>query len=67
MRLGTSKSNGHRPKGTSKGRVLEVFAGVGGFRLGLERSAWRVVWSNQWEPTTRVQHASDCFVLRFGS
>ena len=42
-------------------RVVELFAGVGGFRLGLERSGWRTVWANQWEPSTRVQHAADCY------
>ena len=40
---------------------MELFAGVGGFRLGLERSGWRTVWANQWEPSTRVQHAADCY------
>jgi len=39
-----------------------LFAGVGGFRLGLEavkpKGAFRVVWSNQWEPATKKQHAS---------
>jgi DNA (cytosine-5)-methyltransferase 1 len=49
------------------GRVVELFAGVGGFRLGLEPSGWRTVWANQWEPSTRVQHAFDCYVTRFGS
>ena len=48
------------------GRVVELFAGVGGFRLGLEPSGWRTVWANQWEPSTRVQHAFDCYVTRFG-
>ncbi|MHB1323792.1 MAG: DNA cytosine methyltransferase [Coriobacteriia bacterium] len=47
-------------------RVAELFAGVGGFRLGLEKSGWRFVWSNQWEPSTKAQHASDCYVARFG-
>lgn len=47
-------------------RVAELFAGVGGFRLGLEKSGWQVVWSNQWEPATKAQHASDCYVKRFG-
>lgn len=47
-------------------RVAELFAGVGGFRLGLERSGWNVVWSNQWEPGVGVQHASDCYKARFG-
>lgn len=47
-------------------RVAELFAGVGGFRLGLKKSDWSVVWSNQWEPGTRAQHASDCYIARFG-
>lgn len=48
-------------------RVAELFAGVGGFRLGLEKSGWQVVWSNQWEPSTNVQHASACYVKQFGT
>ncbi len=47
-------------------RVAELFAGVGGFRLGLERTGWSVVWSNQWEPSTITQHASECYVTHFG-
>jgi DNA (cytosine-5)-methyltransferase 1 len=47
-------------------RAAELFAGVGGFRLGLESAGWNVVWSNQWEPSTRQQHASNCYVARFG-
>ncbi len=47
-------------------RVVELFAGVGGLRLGLERVGWRVTWSNQWEPATRTQHASECYVAHFG-
>ncbi len=42
-------------------RVVELFAGVGGFRLALERSGWQTVWANQWEPSTKVQHAADCY------
>ncbi len=49
-----------------KFRVAELFAGVGGFRLGLEKSGWQVVWSNQWEPSTIEQHASKCYEARFG-
>jgi DNA (cytosine-5)-methyltransferase 1 len=57
------------------GNVVELFAGVGGFRLGLEGGPgsqdrakdWRVVWSNQWEPSTKRQDASSCYVARFGS
>ena len=30
-------------------KVAELFAGVGGFRLGLEKYNYEVVWSNQWE------------------
>lgn len=47
-------------------RVVELFAGVGGFRLGLEEPAYRAVWSNQWEPGERAQHASRCYVAHFG-
>ncbi len=50
-------------------KVIELFAGVGGFRLGLQRASpkFKVVWSNQWEPATKSQHASDIYVKRFGS
>ena len=62
-------------------KVLELFAGVGGFRLGLEgwngksassgykkslKSPYKVVWSNQWEPSTKTQHASLVYENRFG-
>ena len=46
--------------------VVELFAGVGGFRLGLERAGHDIIWSNQWEPKTQAQHASDCYVANFG-
>jgi DNA (cytosine-5)-methyltransferase 1 len=46
-------------------RVVELFAGVGGFRLGLEKSGWEVVWSNQWEPATKTQHAFECYASHF--
>lgn len=46
--------------------VIELFAGVGGFRNGLERNGgFNVVWGNQWEPSTKVQHAFDCYAERF--
>jgi DNA (cytosine-5)-methyltransferase 1 len=49
-------------------KVCELFAGVGGFRLGLEKTGgFEVVWSNQWEPSTKVQHASTVYEARFGS
>ncbi len=49
------------------GNVAELFAGVGGFRIGLARSGWKTVFSNQWEPSTKTQHASDVYAARFGS
>ena len=53
-------------KKTDKIRVAELFAGVGGFRLGLEKSNYKIVWSNQWEPSTKMQHASMVYESRFG-
>lgn len=62
-------------------KVVELFAGVGGFRLGLEgwngksassgykktlKSPYKVLWSNQWEPSTKTQHASLVYENRFG-
>lgn len=49
--------------------VCELFAGVGGFRLGLERASqeWNTVWANQWEPGKKVQHAFDCYCSHFGN
>ena len=48
-------------------KVIELFAGVGGFRLGLEKTGkYEVVWSNQWEPSTKTQHASMVYEARFG-
>jgi DNA (cytosine-5)-methyltransferase 1 len=49
-------------------KVVELFAGVGGFRIGLQRASDRfsVVWSNQWEPSTKRQVASDIYAARFG-
>lgn len=50
-------------------RVIELFAGVGGFRIGLERASklFKTVWSNQWEPSTKRQDASIIYCKRFGS
>lgn len=51
-------------------KTIELFAGVGGFRVGLEKESnhgeFNIVWSNQWEPGSRVQHASDIYVKNFG-
>ena len=60
--------------------VVELFAGVGGFRCGLnhikefdetgkaneENGNWNFVWANQWEPSTKTQAAFDCYTVRFG-
>ena len=48
-------------------KAIELFAGVGGFRLGLDESGWETVFSNQWEPSTKRQHASEVYVNRFGA
>jgi len=48
--------------------VLELFAGVGGFRLGLEQAnpnLFEVVWANQWEPSRKAQDAFDCYSRNF--
>ena len=50
-------------------RVVELFAGVGGFRIGLEGAsdAYQTIWNNQWEPSTKHQDASLVYRARFGS
>lgn len=65
----------------NKIKVVELFAGVGGFRLGLEgwkgksatskyknnfESPYEIVWSNQWEPSTKTQHASMVYENHWG-
>ena len=61
-----------------KKTVVELFAGVGGFRCGLnkvtlidekvkENGNWKFVWANQWEPSTKTQDAFNCYTKRFGS
>ncbi len=50
----------------NKLKVAELFAGVGGFRIGLEKAGFSVIWSNQWEPNSKKQYASDIYSLRFG-
>lgn len=60
-----------------KKTVVELFAGVGGFRCGLnkvmltdgivkENGNWNFVWANQWEPSTKTQDAFNCYIKRFG-
>ena len=55
---------GKRTNGTLK--TVELFAGVGGFRLGL-KEPYKIIWANQWEPTTGLQHAANIYKERFGS
>ena len=62
----TYKSPKYKEPANPVGTVAELFAGVGGFRIGLARAGWKTVFSNQWEPSTKVQHASDVYVARFG-
>ena len=48
--------------------ICELFAGVGGFRLGFERlnTNWKTVWFSQWEPKAATQWAHKCYVQHFG-
>ena len=49
-------------------RVAEFFAGVGGFRVGLEAihgKPYEVVWSNQFEPGKAKQIASTIYQARW--
>lgn len=48
--------------------ICELFAGVGGFRVGLERAdaGWQTVWANQWEPSRKRQDAFECYCCHFG-
>lgn len=48
--------------------ICELFAGVGGFRLGFDRleTGWKTVWFSQWEPGAKTQWAHDCYVKHFG-
>ena len=49
-------------------KVVELFAGVGGFRVGLEKASPRfeTIWANQWEPGKQVQHAFVCYEAHYG-
>ncbi len=50
-------------------KVIELFAGVGGFRVGLERADsefFKTIWANQWEPSTKIQHAALVYEKNFG-
>ena len=50
-------------------KVIELFAGVGGFRVGLDRADsefFKTIWANQWEPATKIQHAAMVYEKNFG-
>lgn len=48
--------------------ICELFAGVGGFRLGFDRlaSGWTTTWFSQWEPGKKEQWAHECYVKHYG-
>lgn len=49
-------------------KVLELFAGVGGFRVGLEhadKNLFETNWSNQFEPSRKSQDAFEVYNARF--
>lgn len=48
--------------------ICELFAGVGGFRLGFDHldSGWKTTWFSQWEPGAKTQWAHDCYVQHYG-
>lgn len=53
---------------TKEINVLELFAGVGGFRIGLENAnddLFKTKWSNQWEPSRKSQDAFEVYNFRF--
>lgn len=49
-------------------KVIEMFAGVGGFRVGLSRveGFFDFVWANQWEPGKKRQPAWECYEKNYG-
>lgn len=49
-------------------KVLELFAGVGGFRVGLEnadKDFFETKWANQWEPSRKSQDAFEVYDYHF--
>lgn len=62
---------------TMRKTAIELFAGVGGFRIGLnnvtlgpdgkaiEENNFKFLWANQWEPSTKSQDAFNCYKTRF--
>ena len=63
----TYKTGDYKEPSSPVGTVAELFAGVGGFRIGLAAAGFKTLFSNQWEPSTKTQHASDVYVARFGT
>ena len=51
----------------SKIKVVDLFAGVGGFHLGLSRAneQYEVVWANQYEPSKTNQFAYNIYMKNF--
>lgn len=50
-----------------KKKIVELFAGVGGFRVGFESSneEWETVFASQWEPSKKNQFAFNCYKAHF--
>lgn len=50
-----------------KKEMVELFAGVGGFRIGIEKAndSWKTVFANQWEPSKKLQFAFNCYKFHF--
>lgn len=48
-------------------RICELFAGVGGFRVGFENASdeFETVFFNQWEPSSKNQFAYNCYVNHY--
>lgn len=49
-------------------KILELFAGVGGFRIGLEnanKDLFKTKWANQWEPSRKSQDAFEVYDYHF--
>ncbi len=56
-------------------KVVELFAGVGGFHIGLNKAnkklglkkdeGFEVVWANQWEPGAKTQSAFNIYSKKF--
>ena len=71
IKLGDTVNKSMISNTTTSLRTIELFAGVGGFRIGLQNASssnkeFDIVWSNQWEPSTKMQHASNVYMARFG-